>query len=120
MKYRRLGNSGLKISALSLGSWVTFNAQLDEGRAEACMQAAYDSGVNFFDNAEAYADGESEIMMGKILRKKQWKRSSFLVSTKIFWGGEGPNELGLSRKHVIEGAHAALDRLQLSPQVSNG
>jgi len=113
MEYRHLGTSGLKVSALSYGSWVTFGDQIDTERAAECMQIAYDHGVNFFDNAEAYAGGQSERMMGEILQEKQWARSDLIISTKIFWGGEGPNEQGLSRKHVIEGTEAALRRLQL-------
>lgn len=113
MEYRRLGRSGLKVSALSYGAWVTFNNQLAEENARACMTAAYDAGVNFFDNAEAYAAGKAETIMGEVLRKTGWRRESYVVSTKIFWGGDGPNDKGLSHKHVIEGVHAALRRLQL-------
>lgn len=113
MEYRNLGRSGLKVSALSFGSWVTFGDQIDEDVAAACMQVAYDHGVNFFDNAEAYAGGQSEIMMGNIIQDKGWDRSDLVVSTKIFWGGDGPNDQGLSRKHIIEGTEAALERLQM-------
>jgi len=113
MLYRRLGKSGLQVSALSFGSWVTFGQQIDMGVAEACMTAAYDAGVNFFDNAEAYADGKSEEVMGTILRKMGWSRDSFVVSSKVFWGGSLPNQTGLSRKHVMEACHAALRRLQV-------
>ena len=113
MQYRRLGRSGLQVSALSYGSWVTFGDQIDTDRAAECMQVAYDHGVNFFDNAEAYSGGQSEVMMGEIIRDKGWTRSDLVVSTKIFWGGDGPNDVGLSRKHVIEGTRAALDRLQM-------
>ena len=113
MEYRNLGKSGLKISALSLGSWVTFGDQIDADTAYACMQAAYEAGVNFFDNAEAYAQGQSETMMGQILKRAGWKRSDLIISTKIFWGGNGPNDRGLSRKHILEGVDAALERLQL-------
>lgn len=112
MKYRHLGRSGLKVSALSYGSWVTFGDQIDTDRAAECMQIAYDHGVNFFDNAEAYSGGQSEVMMGNIIQEKGWDRTDLVLSTKIFWGGDGPNDEGLSRKHVIEGAMAALDRLQ--------
>jgi voltage-dependent potassium channel beta subunit len=112
MQYRHLGRSGLKVSALSYGSWVTFGDQIDTDRAAECMQIAYDHGVNFFDNAEAYAGGQSETMMGEILQAKGWDRSDLVLSTKIFWGGDGPNDQGLSRKHVIEGTKAALKRLQ--------
>ena len=112
MEYRHLGSSGLNVSALSFGSWVTFGDQIDTARAAECMQVAYDHGVNFFDNAEAYANGQSERMMGQIIQDKGWSRSDLVLSTKIFWGGDGPNDQGLSRKHVIEGTKAALRRLQ--------
>ena len=113
MEYRRLGRSGLKLSALSYGAWVTFSNQLDEERAKECMTTAYDAGVNFFDNAEAYAGGKAETLMGAVLKSAGWRRESYVVSTKVFWGGDGPNDKGLSHKHVIEGVHAALRRLQL-------
>lgn len=113
MEYNKLGKSGLDISELSFGSWVTFGNQIDEKTAEKCMVEAYKSGVNFFDNAEVYASGMSEIVMGKILKKQKWSRDSFIVSSKVFWGGKGPNQKGLSRKRVIEACHAALKRLQV-------
>lgn len=113
MEYRYLGKSGLKVSALSFGSWVTFHDQIGEDVAYKCMKEAYDAGVNFFDNAEVYANGESEVLMGKVLKKTGWKRSDLVLSTKIFWGGEGPNDKGLSRKHIIEGTEAALKRMQV-------
>ncbi len=113
MKYRYLGSSGLQVSELSFGSWVTFSTQIGEETAQDCMQAAYDAGVNFFANAVGYADGASEVMMGNVIRKAGWKRSDLVISTKIFWGGDGPNDRGLSRKHVIEGTNAALARMQL-------
>lgn len=117
MEYRRLGSSGLQISALSLGSWLTFGKQISDDVAEELMSVAYDAGINFFDNAEIYARGQSEIVMGNILKKKGWDRSSYLVSSKVFFGTEGkdakPNQKGLSRKHVIEGCHGALKRLQV-------
>jgi len=112
MEYRFLGRSGLKLSALSFGAWVTFGDQIDEDKAYKCMTAAYDAGVNFFDNAEAYSEGKAEIMMGNIIKKAGWKRSDLVISTKIFWGGNGPNDRGLSRKHIFEGTNAALKRLQ--------
>jgi voltage-dependent potassium channel beta subunit len=112
MQYRHLGRSGLNVSALSYGSWVTFGDQIDTDQAAECMQIAYDHGVNFFDNAEAYAGGQSETMMGEIIQEKGWDRTDLVLSTKIFWGGDGPNDQGLSRKHVIEGTKAALKRLQ--------
>jgi voltage-dependent potassium channel beta subunit len=113
MEYRFLGDSGLKVSALSFGAWVTFGSQMNEEIAAECMQAAWDAGVNFFDNAEVYADGVAEEIMGAILATSGWKRSDYVVSTKIFWGGEGPNDRGLSRKHIVEGTDAALARLRL-------
>lgn len=112
MEYRFLGRSGLKVSALSFGSWVTFGDQIDEDKAYESMKVAYDAGVNFFDNAEVYAEGQSEIMMGNIIQRAGWKRSDLVLSTKIFWGGEGPNDQGLSFKHIKEGTEAALQRLQ--------
>jgi len=112
MEYRFLGRSGLKVSALSFGSWVTFGDQIDEDAAYESMKEAYDAGVNFFDNAEVYAEGQSEIMMGNIIQKAGWKRTDLVLSTKIFWGGEGPNDQGLSFKHIKEGTEAALERLQ--------
>jgi voltage-dependent potassium channel beta subunit len=113
MEYRYLGRSGLQVSALSFGAWVTFGDQMDESRAGECMHAAFEAGVNFFDNAEGYAAGQAETIMGSVLAKAGWKRSDLVVSTKIFWGGEGANDRGLSRKHIIEGVDAALERLQL-------
>lgn len=113
MEYRYLGRSGLRVSSLSFGAWVTFGDQVGEDVARQCMTAAYEAGVNFFDNAEVYAAGEAETLMGNVLRKVGWKRSDIVVSTKIFWGGPGPNDRGLSRKHIAEGTDAALKRLQL-------
>jgi len=114
MEYRFLGNTGLKVSSLSLGAWVTFGDQMDVDAAYGVMKEAFDHGVNFFDNAEAYAAGEAEILMGKAIKKAGWKRSDLVLSTKIYWGGKGPNDNGLSRKHIIEGTLAALERLQTS------
>jgi len=113
MEYRRLGRSGLKVSALSLGSWVTFGNQIGNDVAFECMSAAMEHGVNFFDNAEGYAGGESEIVMGNAIKKAGWRREDLVVSTKIFWGGKGPNDTGLSHKHVIEGVNNALKRFQM-------
>jgi voltage-dependent potassium channel beta subunit len=113
MIYRYLGKSGLKVSALSFGAWVTFNDQVGEDTAYECMTAAYDAGVNFFDNAEVYSNGKAEIMMGNVIKKAGWKRSDLVLSTKIYWGGNGVNDKGLSRKHIIEGTNAALKRLQI-------
>lgn len=112
MDFRPLGRSGLKVSALSFGAWVTFSEQVGDDTATELMTAAHDAGVNFFDNAEVYANGEAELMMGRVLQKVGWKRSDLVLSTKIFWGGDGPNDSGLSRKHIVEGTRAALDRLQ--------
>jgi voltage-dependent potassium channel beta subunit len=113
MEYRRLGKSGLQVSALSFGAWVTFGQQIGDDAARECMKAAFDAGVNFFDNAEAYANGGAEVVMGGVLRKMGWRRDEFLVSSKVFWGGSKPNQQGLCRKHVIEACHAALRRLQV-------
>jgi voltage-dependent potassium channel beta subunit len=113
MNYRRLGRSGLQVSELSFGAWVTFAQQISSQTAEELMTIAYDSGVNFFDNAEAYADGQAEIVMGNILKKKGWPRDTYVISSKVFWGGDLPNQEGLSRKHVFEACHAALRRLQV-------
>jgi voltage-dependent potassium channel beta subunit len=113
MEYRNLGNSGLKISELSFGSWVTFVNQLNEKSAMDCMSYAYDKGVNFFDNAEAYASGESEVLMGNILKKLNWNRDTYIVSSKVFWGGELPTQKGLSKKHIHDACNAALQRLRV-------
>ncbi len=113
MNYRRMGKSGLQLSELSLGAWVTYGGQVGQEIAESCMAAAYEHGVNFFDNAEAYADGNAEIVMGNAIKKLGWRREDIVVSTKIFWGGKGPNQTGLSHKHIIEGANNALRRLQM-------
>jgi voltage-dependent potassium channel beta subunit len=113
MNYRRLGKAGLKLSELSLGAWVTFGEQIGEDAAAACMKAAYENGVNFFDNAEAYANGKAETVMGNVLKKMGWPRTSYVVSTKIFWGGDGPNDTGLSHKHIVEGVNNSLRRFQL-------
>lgn len=116
MNYRRLGPAGLQLSELSLGSWVTFHKQINDGLADELMGIAYDAGVNFFDNAEGYALGESENMMGRVLKKKSWDRSSYVVSSKVFFGwrkDNRPNQTGLCRKHLVEACHEALQRLQL-------
>jgi voltage-dependent potassium channel beta subunit len=113
MEYRHLGKSGIRVSALSLGAWITYGGQMGEDVAYDCMAAAYEAGVNFFDNAEAYANGEAEIVMGNVIRRAGWKRSDLVISTKIFWGGDGPNDTGLSRKHLVEGINASLERLQM-------
>lgn len=113
MEYRRLGKSGLKVSALSLGSWLTFGKQISDDVAEELMVTAYENGVNFFDNAEIYARGKSELVMGQILKNQGWSRDSYIVSSKVFWGGDLPTQKGLSRKHITEACHAALRRFQL-------
>ncbi len=118
MEYRRLGKTGLRLSALSFGSWVTFGKQIDDDASQKLMTLAYDKGINFFDNAEVYSKGESEKMMGRILKKTNWERSSYVVSSKVFFGWHGgddnkPNQNGLSRKHIVEACHEALERFQL-------
>jgi len=116
MEYRRLGRSGLQVSVLSFGSWVSFSKQINDKVADELMGVAYDQGINFFDNAEVYALGESEKMMGRVLKKKKWDRTSYTISSKVFWGWRGkenkPNQTGLSRKHVMEACDEALQRLQ--------
>src|SRR3954470_4824726 len=117
MDYRRLGRSGLQLSVLSYGSWVTFHKQIDDSIADELMGIAYDNGINFFDNAEVYARGESEELMGRVLKKKNWDRTSYVVSSKAFFGWRGkenkPNQTGLSRKHLTEACHEAMKRLQV-------
>lgn len=115
MEYRKLGKSGLQVSALSLGSWLTFGKQIGDDVAERLMAVAYDQGVNFFDNAEIYARGQAELVMGKILKKMGWERSSYVLSSKVFFGdgGKKPNQQGLSHKHIMEGCEASLKRLQV-------
>ncbi|MGE0567295.1 MAG: potassium channel beta subunit family protein [Bacteroidia bacterium] len=114
MEYRRLGTSGLQVSTLSFGTWVTFGKQIDNKLADNLLSTAYENGINFFDNAEIYARGKSEEVMGKIIQQKKWPRSSYVVSSKVFFGYEDgkPNQTGLSRKHIIEGCNAALKRLR--------
>ncbi len=115
MQYVNLGHSGLQVSRLSLGSWLTFGKQIGDDVAEKLMHIAYEQGVNFFDNAEIYAQGKSEIVMGKILKKSGWDRSSYIVSSKVYFGDgrRKPNQTGLSRKHIVEACHDALRRLQV-------
>lgn len=123
MQYRNLGKSGLRVSCVGLGTWVTFGAQVSDEMAEEILTLAYESGINFFDTAEVYAAGKihfvdqiamrAEIVLGKILSKKTWRRSSYIVSSKIYWGGKAETEKGLSRKHIIEGLKGSLERLQL-------
>ena len=113
MQYRMLGNSGLFVSSFSLGSWVTFKNQINTKSAVEMMALSYDKGINFFDNAEVYADGQSEVIMGDALKKLKWSRDSYCISSKVFWGGDRPTQRGLNRKHVIEGCENALRRFQL-------
>ena len=113
MEYRRLGKSGLQVSEFSFGSWVTFGKQVDGGDAKTLMTTAYDAGINFFDNAEGYEAGNSETLMGVALKELGWRRDSYVVSSKVFWGGTKPTQRGLSAKHVTDAAHAALKRLQV-------
>ncbi len=114
MEYRRLGKSGLKVSELSFGSWVTFGSQVDIDLAVDCMAAAYDAGVNFFDNAEVYNKGKSEVVMGAALKKLNWERDSYIISSKVMWGSKQtpkPTQMGLSRKHLIEACDQAIERM---------
>jgi len=115
MEYTNLGKSGLQISRLSLGSWLTFGKQIGDDVAERLMDIAYENGINFFDNAEIYAHGKSEEVMGAILKKKNWTRDSYIVSSKVFFGAGGllPTQKGLSRKHIFEACEQALKRFQL-------
>ncbi|CEJ59611.1 Putative Podospora anserina S mat genomic DNA chromosome 4, supercontig 1 [Penicillium brasilianum] len=117
MQYRRLGNSGLHVSVLGLGGWLTFGGHVENERTIACMKQAYDCGINFFDTAESYADGQSEIVMGQAIQKLGWKRNDIVVSTKLNWGGANGevlvNNHGLSRKHIVEGLRSSLKRLNL-------
>lgn len=115
MEFRRLGKSGLQVSVLSFGAWVTFGTQLDVNAALALMSAAYDRGCNFFDNAEVYAKGQAETIMGEALKKAGWRRDSYIVSSKVFGGSvpkPSPIQRGLSRKHVYEACYQAIERLQ--------
>ncbi len=111
MQYNKLGRAGIRLSEISFGSWITFGKQIGLSEIKALMHAAFDHGVNFFDSAESYAHGEAETLMGKAI--KDFRREDLVISTKIFWGGNGPNDTGLSRKHLIEGTKASLKRLRL-------
>ncbi|XP_029550072.1 voltage-gated potassium channel subunit beta-2 isoform X1 [Salmo trutta] len=125
MKYRNLGKSGLRVSCLGLGTWVTFGGQITDEMAEQLVCLAYENGINLFDTAEVYAAGKAEVVLGNVIKKKGWRRSSLVITTKIFWGGKAETERGLSRKHIIEvcgtvavmhvvvGLKASLERLQL-------
>jgi voltage-dependent potassium channel beta subunit len=117
MEYRKMGHTGLQLSVLGLGSWISFNGQVDDQAADELMGLAYDKGINFFDNAEVYANGESEKIMGRVLKKKNWERSSYVLTSKAFFGWHKenkPNQRGLSRKHLREACDEALQRLQTS------
>ncbi|KAK7909461.1 hypothetical protein WMY93_014145 [Mugilogobius chulae] len=113
MMYRSLGKSGLRVSCLGLDTWLTFNSQISDEEAETLVTLAYESGVNLFDTAEVFSAGRAENTLGSVLKKKGWSRSTFVVTTKIYWGGQAETERGLSRKHIIEGLRTCLDRLQL-------
>ncbi|XP_075058138.1 voltage-gated potassium channel subunit beta-1 isoform X1 [Mixophyes fleayi] len=113
MPYRNLGKSGLRVSCLGLGTWVTFGGQISDEVAEQLMTIAYENGVNLFDTAEVYAAGKAEVILGNIIRKKNWRRSSLVITTKLYWGGKAETERGLSRKHIIEGLKGSLQRMQL-------
>lgn len=111
MQYNKLGKAGIRVSEISFGSWITFGKQIGQNEVSTLMHTAFEHGINFFDNAEAYAHGEAEILMGKAI--KEFHREDLVISTKIFWGGNGPNDTGLSRKHLLEGTKNSLRRLQL-------
>lgn len=117
MEYRRMGKAGLQLSVLSYGSWVTFSTQMQDASADRMMGIAYDNGINFFDNAEEYAGGQSEEVMGRVLKMKNWDRTTYCISSKVFFGihaaNNKPNQKGLSRKHIMEACHQALQRLQV-------
>lgn len=115
MEYRRLGKSGLQLSELSFGSWITFGNQIGDNSSSKLMDVAYDAGINFFDNAEIYANGESERVMGNLLKEKSWARDTYTVSSKVYFGAGGklPTQRGLHRKHINEACEAAMQRLQV-------
>ncbi|XP_061775284.1 voltage-gated potassium channel subunit beta-1a isoform X4 [Nerophis ophidion] len=113
MVYRNLGKSGLRVSCLGLGTWVTFGGQITDEVAEQLMTIAYEGGVNLFDTAEVYSGGRAEVILGTIIKKKSWRRSSLVITTKLYWGGKAETERGLSRKHIIEGLKGSLQRMQL-------
>ncbi|KAH7433191.1 hypothetical protein KP509_07G058500 [Ceratopteris richardii] len=113
MQYRSLGRTGLKVSLLSYGAWVSFGNQIDMEEAKLLLSRLREFGVNYFDNAEIYANGQAEMMMGQAIKELGWLRSDIVISTKLFWGGHGPNDRGLSRKHIIEGILGSLQRLSM-------
>ena len=107
MQYRCLGRSGLQVSTISLGSWTTFGQSVDDANTEACMRAAYDAGVNFFDGAEAYGQGDAELAMGRVFKNTGWSRDTLIISTKVIHFGPAPTQRGISRKHLVEAVAAA-------------
>lgn len=113
MEHRQLGRSGLSVSVLSLGTWVTWGQQVGDDVARECILTAREAGVNFIDTAEVYADGKAEEVLGRVFAREGFRRADWVIATKIFWGGPGPNDKGLSRKHIMEGIDAALERLQM-------
>ncbi|XP_024383730.1 probable voltage-gated potassium channel subunit beta [Physcomitrium patens] len=113
MEFRNLGRTGLKVSVLGYGAWVSFGNQLGVKEAAGILSRCREAGVNFFDNAEVYANGKAEEIMGAAIKELGWKRSDVVITTKLFWGGSGPNDKGLSRKHIIEGIKASLKRLDM-------
>ncbi|KAF2006335.1 Aldo/keto reductase [Amniculicola lignicola CBS 123094] len=117
MQYRRVGNSGLHVSVLGLGGWLTFGGHVENELTFLCMKQAYDCGINFFDTAESYAGGQSEIVMGQAIKRYNWNRNDIVITTKLNWGGANGevlvNNHGLSRKHIVEGLRASLKRLDL-------
>lgn len=113
MQYRNLGATGLKVSAISFGSYLTFGHLVDKEMAKKLMQMAYNAGVNLFDNAEVYALGKSELIMGEALKELGWPRETYVLMTKVFWGGPKPTQIGLHRKHIYDACHASLKALQV-------
>ncbi|WP_371373366.1 aldo/keto reductase [Thalassotalea aquiviva] len=113
MQYRRMGKTGLQLSELGFGSWVNFATGVQFNDAKNLMAAAYDAGINFYDNAEGYEAGKSEELMGNVISKLQWTRDSYVISSKVFWGGDKPTQRGLSRKHVFDACHGALKRFNV-------
>jgi aryl-alcohol dehydrogenase-like predicted oxidoreductase len=111
MRYRQLGRWGMRVSELSLGTWLTLGERMSEDTALECLAAAREAGVNFIDTAETYADGRAEAELGRLVKRLDWRREDLVLSTKIFWGGTGPNDTGLSHKHLIEGVNQSLRRL---------
>ena len=113
MLYKTLGKSGIKVSGISIGSWRTFGQSIDDAATDACMSAAYDAGINYFDGAEAYGNGDAELAMGRVFKAKDWSRDTLVISSKVISVGPGPNQRGLSRKHLVEACDAALRRMHI-------